>query len=240
MGGAKSGGYSASGASSVGYARFDRDIASPSSAIREINGKKKHLDFLLHDRLRANEETYGTAEPPRARERSPPPAAPSFATTPPRSPPGEAPPSFLPAYAVGGEVARDCARNISGHRTPSGHFVSRVNPALQPEHVPSTHPGRPAVCAELDALVAAKKNSARERAAAVGGDEGTPSAATAAAIGGGGFARAGGAAGSEAGSPGPKPLAPWATTFRTGDRAEAAAIAKRVAGPRTPSGNFTR
>ena len=79
MGGAKSGGYSASGASSVGYARFDRDIASPSSAIREINGKKKHLDFLLHDRLRANEETYGTAEPPRARERSPPPAAPSFA-----------------------------------------------------------------------------------------------------------------------------------------------------------------
>lgn len=236
MGGAKSGGYSASGASSVGYARFDRDIASPSSAIREINGKKKHLDFLLHDRLRANEETYGTAEPPRARERSPPPAGPSFATTPPRSPPGEAPPSFLPAYAVGGEVARDCARNISGHRTPSGHFVSRVNPALQPEHVPSTHPGRPAVYAELDALVAAKKTSARERAAAVGGDEATPSAAT----GRGGFAGAGGAAGSEAGSPGPKPLAPWATTFRTGDRAEAAAIAKRVAGPRTPSGNFTR
>jgi hypothetical protein len=235
MGGAKSGGYSASGASSVGYARFDRDIASPSSAIREINGKKKHLDFLLHDRLRANEETYGTAEPPRARERSPPPAAPSFATTPPRSPPGEAPPSFLPAYAVGGEVARDCARNISGHRTPSGHFVSRVNPALQPEHVPSTHPGRPAVYAELDALVAAKKNSARERAAAMEGDEGTPSAATDEATGRGGFAGAGGTAGSSGGK-----LAPWATTFRTGDRAEAAAIAKRVAGPRTPSGNFTR
>ena len=43
MGGAKSGGYFASGASSVGYGRFDRDIASLSSAIREINGKKKHL-----------------------------------------------------------------------------------------------------------------------------------------------------------------------------------------------------
>ena len=37
---------------------FARD-ASANSAIRTINGQRKHLDHILVDRLRANELTYG-------------------------------------------------------------------------------------------------------------------------------------------------------------------------------------
>ena len=52
------GGVAASGAPQYGYGLFARD-ASANSAIRTINGQRKHLDHILVDRLRANELTYG-------------------------------------------------------------------------------------------------------------------------------------------------------------------------------------
>lgn len=223
--GGSGGGVSTSGASSIGYARFSRD-ASPSSAIREINSRRKHLHFLLVDRLRANEETYGAEEVPAsssaaeetrgAEEPAAASASPSDAYDP------NDPRWFLPAYAVGGEVARETAHKIARHRTPSGNFVEARNPALVSPHIPSTHPGSPAYRRDMDALVAARRDAAVAAARAEADARNAEVDARLADK-----ARA-------ANLRGPS----WNTPFQNGDRVEAARFAKRLSGARTPSGNF--
>ena len=222
--GGSGGGVSTSGASSIGYARFSRD-ASPSSAIREINSRRKHLQFLLVDRLRANEETYGAEEVPATssaaeetfgfEETAAASASPSDAYDP------NDPRWFLPAYAVGGEVARETARKISRHRTPSGHFVEARNPALVSPHRPSTHLPPPAYRRDMDALVAARRDAA---VAASRAEADARNAEVDARLAD--DAKARGRA--------------WNTPFQNGDRDEAARFAKRLSGARTPSGNFVK
>jgi hypothetical protein len=151
------GGVAASGAPQYGYSLFARD-ASAHSAIRTINGQRKHLDHILVDRLRANELTYGVVagherldEP---REEGSATGAEAVLSMPSeqveargeaRAHPSEPydpddPKWFTPAFKVSDEDSTARAKSLSGPRSPSGALVSAENPSIARPPPPSTRP----------------------------------------------------------------------------------------------------
>ena len=156
------GGVAASGAPQYGYNLFARD-ASANSAIRTINGQRKHLDHILVDRLQANELTYGVvAGDDRLDERREEGSATGVEAVP--SVPsvsselvearGEArahrnepydpddPKWFPPAFKVIDEASTARAKSLSGPRSPSGALVSAENPSIARPPPPSTRPAK--------------------------------------------------------------------------------------------------
>ena len=151
------GGVAASGAPQYGYGLFARD-ASANSAIRTINGQRKHLDHILVDRLRANELTYGVVsgderldEP---REEGSATGAEAVLSMPServeargearahRSEPYDPddPKWFTPAFKVSDEDSTARAKSLSGPRSPSGALMSAENPSIARPPPPSTRP----------------------------------------------------------------------------------------------------
>ena len=135
----------------------ERD-ASANSAIRTINGQRKHLDHILVDRLRANELTYGVVagderldEP---REEGSATGAEAVLSMPServeargearahRSEPYDPddPKWFTPAFKVSDEDSTARAKSLSGPRSPSGALVSAENPSIARPPPPSTRP----------------------------------------------------------------------------------------------------
>ena len=152
------GGVAASGAPQYGYGLFARD-ASANSAIRTINGQRKHLDHILVDRLRANELTYGVVAGDdlvdERREQGSGTGAEAVPSTPSeeiealvqetrahRSEPYDPddPKWFTPAFKVSDEDSTARAKSLSGPRSPSGALVSAENPSIARPPPPSTRP----------------------------------------------------------------------------------------------------
>lgn len=151
------GGVAASGAPQYGYSLFARD-ASAHSAIRTINGQRKHLDHILVDRLRANELTYGVvAGDERVDERREEGSATGAEAVPSTTSEGlealgeetrahpepydpDDPKWFTPAFKVRDEDSIARAKTLSGPRSPSGALMSAENPSIARPPPPSTRP----------------------------------------------------------------------------------------------------
>ena len=141
------GGVAASGAPQYGYSLFARD-ASAHSAIRTINGQRKHLDHILVDRLRANELTYGVVAGDdlvdERREQGSGTGAEAVPSTPSeeiealvqetRAHPEPYDPTdpkwVTPAFKVRDEDSITRAKTLSGPRSPSGALMSAENPSI--------------------------------------------------------------------------------------------------------------
>jgi len=174
----KEGGYSASGAPQYGPSLFNRD-ASSNSAIRTIDGRRKHLDHILVDRLKANELTYGVAgvsdpgfEEAEAEARTRDAAAGSSrALDEGTSAPQEHEPYdpsdprwFTPAFLVRNEGSMERAKKISGPRSPSGAVVSLENASIARAPFPSTRPTRDSYPRDRSAVAGAQSTARGERA----------------------------------------------------------------------------
>jgi hypothetical protein len=152
------GGVAASGAPQYGYSLFARD-ASAHSAIRTINGQRKHLDHILVDRLRANELTYGVVAGDdlvdERREQGSGTGAEAVPSTPSeeiealvqetrahRSEPYDPtdPKWVTPAFKVRDEDSITRAKTLSGSRSPSGALMSAENPSIARPPPKSTPP----------------------------------------------------------------------------------------------------
>jgi len=165
----KEGGVATSGAAQYGFNKFSRD-ASENSAIRTIDGKRKHLDHLIVDRLRANELTYGVAgdehsagEEARVPEQH---AAETEARAShsieeehrndePYDP--SDPKWFTPAFTVRSERTTELAKKISGPRSPSGAFVSAENPSVARPTPNSTRPTAPSSPHDISTFAGARR-----------------------------------------------------------------------------------
>lgn len=174
MGNDSGAGVSCSGAGQYGYTKFSRDTTA-NSAIRTIDGKRKHLDHLIVDRLKANELTYGVAgdeedvggdasggrpgvEAHEMIDTEEQEVGASHVTETQQTHDEPYDPRdskwFTPRFVERSIVTHDLAKGVGGPRSPSGAFLSSGNPSIA--H-PSPISTRPTPAHQLSAFAGAQR-----------------------------------------------------------------------------------
>eukprot|EP00227_Mantoniella_beaufortii_P010330 CAMPEP_0197592590 /NCGR_PEP_ID=MMETSP1326-20131121/15180_1 /TAXON_ID=1155430 /ORGANISM="Genus nov. species nov., Strain RCC2288" /LENGTH=215 /DNA_ID=CAMNT_0043158307 /DNA_START=48 /DNA_END=695 /DNA_ORIENTATION=+ len=208
--------------------QYRREV-SQVNALRTINGKNKHLDMLLLDRLKENESTYGKKVTTGAAETMAPEDTMPMPLEEPRfsqvahklSEDPNDPVYWLPPNVHGGLGAREQSRMVNSRRTPSGNYFNLTNPSLHLERVPSTNNPPRAYQVEIDAMINTKRSTAISEEKAWRDNKNAEIDSLIAA------------------KKGVKSDVPaWATAHQLGDRVEGKKVSKLISSKRTPIGGF--